>query len=66
MLEEQKELMRARELRDFLNISPSTLWGLRQKRSFPKPIVISERILAWRKSEIDNWLNDTTRDISDF
>jgi predicted DNA-binding transcriptional regulator AlpA len=66
MLEEQKELMRARELRDFLNISPSTLWRLRQKRSFPKPIVISERILAWRKSEIDNWLNDTTRDISDF
>jgi predicted DNA-binding transcriptional regulator AlpA len=61
MLEKQKELMRARELRDFLNVSPSTFWRLRQKRSFPKPIIISERILSWRKSEIDNWLNDTTR-----
>jgi predicted DNA-binding transcriptional regulator AlpA len=61
MLEKQKELIRARELRDFLNVSPSTLWRLRQKSSFPKPLIISERIIAWRKSEIDQWLYDTTR-----
>jgi predicted DNA-binding transcriptional regulator AlpA len=61
MIEKQKELIRARELRDFLNVSPSTLWRLRQKNSFPKPLIISERIIAWRKSEIDNWLYDTVR-----
>lgn len=39
-----------------LPISPSTLWRLIKAGSFPKPVRLSSKVVAWRASDITAWL----------
>ena len=54
---EPQPLLSVNRLADFLGVSVVTLWRMRKAAGFPKPIRISDRLLGWRVSEIQNWLD---------
>ncbi|WP_457093158.1 helix-turn-helix transcriptional regulator [Microvirga sp. P5_D2] len=39
-----------------VRLSPKTIYRLRRKDQFPAPIVLGERRIAWRESDIERWL----------
>lgn len=39
-----------------VRLSSKTIYRLRRKNLFPAPIVLGERRLAWRESDIEQWL----------
>jgi predicted DNA-binding transcriptional regulator AlpA len=53
------ELLRAADVCRLLRISKPTLWRLRQAEQFPTPTEVTDRVIAWRRSEVEEWL--TTR-----
>ncbi|PMM19949.1 hypothetical protein BCT62_00375 [Vibrio splendidus] len=50
--------IRANELSEALGISLSTLWRWRKAGVVPEPISLGPRIVGWRTSDIQNWLNN--------
>jgi prophage regulatory protein len=51
-------------LRDVLKIIPfsrSTVWRKCQSGDFPAPVKLSERITAWRVTDIQTWLDSKGR-----
>jgi prophage regulatory protein len=44
------------EVRAKVRLSEPTIFRLRRKGTFPAPVVLGERRIAWRESEIDAWL----------
>lgn len=40
-----------------LPFSPATLWRRVEAGTFPKPMKLSERVTAWRVSDVRAWLN---------
>ncbi|WP_158008539.1 AlpA family phage regulatory protein [Vibrio cyclitrophicus] len=50
--------IRANELSEALGISLSTLWRYRKSGVIPAPISLGPRIVGWRTSDIQNWLNN--------
>lgn len=40
-----------------LPFSPATLWRKVKNGSFPQPVKLSDRITAWRRDEISDWLD---------
>lgn len=60
-IEEKKiisALVREQELLQILSCSRSTLWRLRRNGSFPKPIKIGNRSIAWIREDIDAWIKE--------
>jgi prophage regulatory protein len=51
------ELMSPCELARELNISRVTLWRMKKEGRLPQPVRVSERKLAFRRSEIVEWLD---------
>lgn len=52
-----KEIMRPKQLADYLSISESTLKRLvKDDPTFPEKIVINARCVAFRKSDIQAWI----------
>lgn len=49
-------MFRRQELARFLGISDRQLQRLRERGELPRPILISERVLCWRRRDIDAWL----------
>ncbi|MEZ8285590.1 helix-turn-helix transcriptional regulator [Vibrio splendidus] len=49
-------LVRQAELANLLGVSKTTLWRLRQDKNFPAPVAIRSRLIGWRFSDIENWL----------
>jgi prophage regulatory protein len=49
-------LMRRTEVEQALRIGRSTIYGLMSQGKFPKPIRVSPRSVAWRISEIEDYL----------
>ncbi|WP_257969011.1 helix-turn-helix transcriptional regulator [Vibrio parahaemolyticus] len=50
--------IRANDLSEALGISISTLWRWRKAGVMPEPIALGPRIVGWRTSDIQNWLNN--------
>ena len=50
--------IRANELSEALGISLSTLWRFRKAGLVPEPIALGPRVVGWRTSDINNWLNN--------
>ncbi|WP_411993365.1 helix-turn-helix transcriptional regulator [Agarivorans sp. DSG3-1] len=50
--------IRSNELSEALSISHSTLWRWRKAGVVPEPIALGPRIVGWRTSDIQNWLNN--------
>lgn len=44
-------------------LANSTLYYLITKGNFPSPVKLGERSVAWKKSEIDEWINSRERSI---
>jgi predicted DNA-binding transcriptional regulator AlpA len=42
---------------DVVPFSSATLWRKCQSGHFPKPVRLSERVTAWRVSDVRAWLN---------
>ncbi len=57
MNKKSKRLMRKPEVLNISGIeSNSTLYYLVNKGTFPAPVKISERAVAWRESEVLEWI----------
>lgn len=50
------KLLRFPAVRDRVGLSHSTLWRLRRSGEFPMPIRISPGAVAWRESDIEEWI----------
>lgn len=48
--------VREAECRAITGLSRSTRWRLSRTGDFPKPIRVSENIVAWRLSAIQKWM----------
>lgn len=58
---------RADEVARFLSMGLSTVWQKSKDvdNDFPKPKAISSRISVWKKSELEDWVNRNTADITE-
>jgi len=60
-----KRLMRKPEVLNMSGIeSNSTLYYLINMGSFPAPVKISERTVAWHESEVIDWINTRERSLT--
>ena len=48
------------ELRNYMSVSKATLWRIMNNdEKMPRPFKVGERGIRWKKSEIDQWLEQT-------
>ncbi len=48
------------ELREYMSVSKATLWRIvKTDDRMPKSYKVGERGVRWKKSEIDQWLEQT-------
>ncbi|GEM78520.1 helix-turn-helix transcriptional regulator [Vibrio superstes] len=59
MEKNQLKLMNVTETSEYLGLSSTTFWRIRQKGLFPKPISSDGVVIGWPKKEIDNWVHDS-------
>jgi prophage regulatory protein len=52
------KLLLPSEVRSRVRLSEPTIYRLRRKGKFPSPIVLGERRIAYRASDVENWLAD--------
>ena len=50
------QLLRVSDVCRLLRISKPTLWRLRRTSDFPQATELTERVIAWRKSDVESWL----------
>ena len=48
--------MRQKELMELVPFSPATLWRLVKAGKFAQPVKLSDRITAWSRAEVQEWL----------
>ena len=53
------KILRAAELASLLGISQTSLWRWRQRGDFPQPIALGSRMVGWKISEIETWLDES-------
>jgi prophage regulatory protein len=51
-----KALLRRRQVEQLVQLSRSTIYAKVKKQTFPAPYRIGEKAVAWRVSEIEQWL----------
>ena len=56
---QQRSLIRNREVRSRVGFSNTTLYEKIKEGTFPKPIRIGDRMVAWDSAEIDSWIEKT-------
>ena len=52
-------IVRAAELASLLGISQTSLWRWRQSGDFPKPVALGPRMVGWKVTEVEAWLNES-------
>jgi prophage regulatory protein len=50
------KLLLPEEVRALVRLSEPTIWRLRRKGKFPSPIVLGEKRIAYRESEVQAWI----------
>lgn len=53
---ENLRLIRRKEVQNKTGFGASSIYAEMAKGTFPKPVRISERRIAWVESEIDQWI----------
>lgn len=54
---QDNSLIRVTELATMLSVSRSTIWRwVKDNSTFPNPIKVSDKVTAWRRNEIQDWL----------
>ncbi len=61
MIEEPVEILRLPEVLSLIKLSRSTLYAMLARGDFPRPVKLSIRARAWRRSEVEKWLRERTR-----
>ena len=56
-VEYQNSLMTPSQVAAYVGVNRVTIYRMLNKRAFPPPMRISERVVRWRKSELDAWLD---------
>jgi prophage regulatory protein len=51
-----EKVLRRAEVEVRTGLSRSTIYEWMKLNKFPRPVKLGERIVAWRESDIDNWL----------
>ncbi|MBF9060754.1 AlpA family phage regulatory protein [Rhodobacterales bacterium HKCCSP123] len=51
-----QRILRRSEVEDRTGLSRSTIYAWIRHGKFPRPVKLGERIVAWRESDIDRWL----------
>jgi prophage regulatory protein len=51
-----EELILHGDLKRLVPLSRTTVWRMERRGEFPRRIAISDRRVAWRRSEIEAWL----------
>ena len=51
-----EELILRSDLKRLVPLSVTTIWRLERRGEFPRRISISTRRVAWRRSEVEAWL----------
>jgi predicted DNA-binding transcriptional regulator AlpA len=60
MDEVEDRYMNTVELRNYMSVSKATLWRIMNNdEKMPRPFKVGERGIRWKKSEIDQWLEQT-------
>ena len=55
-------LLRRPEVTRRTGLSRSTLYVWMARGAFPKPIKLGTRSIAWRESDIEDWINERERE----
>ncbi|MCY6395053.1 helix-turn-helix transcriptional regulator [Actinobacillus pleuropneumoniae] len=55
-MEQQQILLSKARVIEMTNLSATTIWRMMKKGEFPQSVRASMRRVAWRKSDIDNWI----------
>ena len=50
------QYLRINDVCRLLRISKPTLWRIRRTQDFPKASAVTDRVIAWRRSEVEEWL----------
>lgn len=58
---ESLQLLRVADVCRLLRISKPTLWRLRRAHDFPEPMEVTDRVIAWRKAEVEGWLRERSQ-----
>ena len=55
-MESQTTLLSKARVIEITSLSHTTIWRMMKNGTFPKSVKASMGRVAWRKSDIDNWL----------
>ena len=55
-MEQQPALLSKAQVIEITTLSHTTIWRMMKSGTFPKSVKASMGRVAWRKSDIDNWL----------
>ena len=59
---EMEQLLRKPEVQKMAaNMSNSTLYYLMSTGDFPRPVKLGKRSVAWKRSEVESWINSRER-----
>lgn len=58
------QIIRPQMLMRMLGVSRSTLWRWEQQGLLPPKVTLSERVVGWRYTEIQSWLEARTKTIN--
>lgn len=56
-----ERILRRPDVENLTGLSRSTIYGWMKKGEFPKPVALGARLVGWRQSEIDAWLEACAR-----
>ena len=60
-MSEADRLLFPHEVREIVRLSETTLWRLRRRGAFPAPVALGERRVAYRETEVREWLASRER-----
>jgi prophage regulatory protein len=52
-----ERLMRRPDVQNVTGLSRSTIYAMMAEGTFPKPVKLGKRAVAWREADIRNWLD---------
>lgn len=57
-MEQQLSLLSKAKVVELTTLSHTTIWRMMKAGKFPKSVRASMGRVAWRKSDIDNWISE--------
>lgn len=54
--------VREKECKEITGLSRQQRWKMEREGKFPKRLLVSERAVAWRLSDLQNWMTSLTKE----